>query len=502
MTTFFSYLTQHKLPTKATLRTLLTPPLTWYGVVLYTLIIGIIVVAYIALAQLNSNFLVTVPTKGGTLTEGVIGAPSFINPALASTETDLGLTQLLYSGLFRKSDDGVVVDLAKDYSISPDGRTYTITLKDNLLWSDKKPLTTGDVAFTIATLASPRSTTSSYWQGVATERVSDTSIRFILPEPRSDFLSALTVGIMPSHVWTSGDIGTNPANLHPVGSGPYMVHTLTYTGDVPSSIELVTNPHYSGTHPYISTYKQIFFANQTELLRGIESGSIDMTFSATPATAAAVTSSNMTIQKVASPYTIALFHHTGESILANAKLVQVLNNAIDKNLILDTVESGYGILPSTPTNTLDTSPADVIQELQSLGYTSRDGFLEKNGAPVGFAIAVENDPLSLRAAQTLAHELSAFGMIVPVKGFDHGTFQDRLRAGEFQVFLASEHDTNIPSSYEPVLTLYKKVYPFITTTPLRIPETLTSPLQRYQYLSEWAVRHDRIWSFIYNSMNK
>src|ERR1700741_2467151 len=59
----------------------------------------------VLLWQVNSAFLVEVPTRGGTLTEGVVGNPRFINPVLAISEADKNLVALVYSGLVRISPD-------------------------------------------------------------------------------------------------------------------------------------------------------------------------------------------------------------------------------------------------------------------------------------------------------------------------------------------------------------------------------------------------------------
>src|SRR3989344_1829579 len=58
---------------------------------------------------LNSMSLLAqteVPDRGGSLTEGVIGSPRFINPLLAISDADRDLTALVYSGLLRATPDG------------------------------------------------------------------------------------------------------------------------------------------------------------------------------------------------------------------------------------------------------------------------------------------------------------------------------------------------------------------------------------------------------------
>ncbi len=56
-----------------------------------------------------------------------------------------------------------VPDLAEKIEISADAKTYTFTLKKGLVFSDGKPLTSADVAFTIERAVDKR--TGSYWRG-------------------------------------------------------------------------------------------------------------------------------------------------------------------------------------------------------------------------------------------------------------------------------------------------------------------------------------------------
>jgi peptide/nickel transport system substrate-binding protein len=66
-----------------------------------------------------------VPTFGGTVREGIIGTPRFINPVLATTEQDNNLTTLVYAGLTKRNDgEEIVLDLASYRSDSVNFNFY------------------------------------------------------------------------------------------------------------------------------------------------------------------------------------------------------------------------------------------------------------------------------------------------------------------------------------------------------------------------------------------
>src|SRR6185437_2758206 len=92
--------------------------------------------AFVALASIASlyaleqSLLVAQPAYGGTLTEGVVGSPRFVNPLLALSDSDRDLTALAYSGLMGEDGKGNLVPVvAESYTVSPDGKTYDFVIR-------------------------------------------------------------------------------------------------------------------------------------------------------------------------------------------------------------------------------------------------------------------------------------------------------------------------------------------------------------------------------------
>ena len=155
------------LPTSNTV-TGLVNSLSMTGKAIFFFLVVVFVGSGMYLAfRVNAAFLVNTPISGGTLTEGVIGLPRFINPVLAVTNASQDLTRLVYSGLMKQLPDGSLApDLAGSYTVSDDGRTYTFTLRDDIYFHDNKPVTSDDVEYTIeraidSTLKSPE---QAAWQ--------------------------------------------------------------------------------------------------------------------------------------------------------------------------------------------------------------------------------------------------------------------------------------------------------------------------------------------------
>ncbi|MBT3539150.1 hypothetical protein HOF40_02455 [Candidatus Parcubacteria bacterium] len=182
---------------------------------------------------LSSQYRIEVPAVGGDYTEGVIGSVQSINPLFAMlNDVDQDITQLVYSGLMRyDAQRRLVPDLAVKYDVSEDKRIYTFELKKDVLWHDGQPFTVDDVVYTFEMIqdeqvGSPLSVT---FQGVIVERVDDYTVKFTLEEPFPLFVSSLTRGILPGHIWNEIPIDQMrlaKRNLQPIGTGPYMFERL------------------------------------------------------------------------------------------------------------------------------------------------------------------------------------------------------------------------------------------------------------------------------------
>jgi peptide/nickel transport system substrate-binding protein len=506
MTTFFSFLKQHIVPRKSAF-TRVFQPLTWHGVGLSILLGLILITSYLLILKTNDHFLVTIPARGGTVIEGVLGAPHLINPVLATTETDVALTTLLFSGLVKEQADGTIApELAQSFTVSPNGLQYTFILRNKLQWSDGTALTSADVAFTASKLANPITHSQVYWQDITVTTPDQNTIIFNLPQERSDFLKQATVGILPQHIWKDvpDDVfDSAPENLKPVGSGPYTFKKITYQNNLPEEIILKRNTHYALKHPLIDRYQVRFFANQQQILDALNTKAITMTMAASPSTVDQARKDLYQIKNISNPLQVGLFHLKTESVFADQRFLAILDASIDKNAILATVEHGYGLLSSTSMHTDKMSLEDTFAALQRIGYIYSDGILKKNGVPVGFSIGVENDPSLLVGTRLLASDLGRFGILVTVKAFDRGTFQESVIKNEYQLFFASIRTDSLPKTYEPVFTLYTKTYPFIYNQSLHIaiPDYLDSPNDRYLENQDWYIRTNKVWNYFSKKTN-
>jgi peptide/nickel transport system substrate-binding protein len=134
----------------------------------------------------------------------------------------------LYNGLVALDKDfAPQPELADSWTIADEGKTYTFKLHPGVKWHDGKPFTSADVKFTFEQLLLKFHARTQ--TGVAPvldkiETPDDLTVVFRFKTPYAPLLQQLNVieaPILPRHLYEGGDPQNNPANLKPVGTGPF-----------------------------------------------------------------------------------------------------------------------------------------------------------------------------------------------------------------------------------------------------------------------------------------
>lgn len=200
-----------------------------------------------------------VPKDGGEYIEGLIGSPQFINPLYSlSNDVDMDISRLVYSGLMRITPEGTVEpDLSESYEVSDDGKVYTFHLRGDARWHDGTQVTADDVLFTFDSVQNPNlaSPWAMSFRGTTVRKIDDLTIEFALEEPFSPFLSTLSVGILPHHLWEdipASGFQLAEFNRKPIGSGPFQFKSFTKDKKgLIHTYNLERNANYYGKIPYI-----------------------------------------------------------------------------------------------------------------------------------------------------------------------------------------------------------------------------------------------------------
>jgi len=295
---------------------------------------------------------------GGEYTEGIIDYPRFINPLYSQNNpVDKDLASLVYSGLTAWNTRGsVVLDLAKEFTVSEDEKTYTYVLRNDVLWHDGKPLTVDDVMFTISAIKNEKynSPLRSTWMDVEAKKINDSTVQFQLKRPYAMFPSLLTVGILPQHIWERvpvASVNLAEANNKPVGTGPYQFKSFTKDKmGVIKSYTLEINKNYYGSKPYINIVNFKFYPDYISAVNALDNNQIDgLAFVPQEAKSVLKIKNRFNTYDVTLPQFNAVFlNGKNNALLKNKDIRRALALGIDKNKVINEALDDYANLIDGP----------------------------------------------------------------------------------------------------------------------------------------------------------
>ena len=404
------------------------------------------------------------PASGGTVKEGVIGIPRFVNPALAVTRADLDMSALIYSGLMKISPEGTLVpDIAESVTVSDDGKTYNVLIKKNLRFHDNTPLTARDVAYTIGLIQDGdlKSPLRGNWADVTVEEIGEYELNIVLTQAYAPFIENFTVGILPKHIWSTLPIEQIPfslKNTEPIGSGPFMVDSIARNDagliNVYNLKKFTTN--YSVKLDEVEMH---FYQNEDELLEAFTNKEITST-TQLPAENELALAENNDYQLITEPLPrvfAVFFNQNRTPVLRDTAVRLALTTAIDRDILVDTALSGFGVPITGPVPSNHPAVESTSQSIKSNSSSTplasaqsilmRAGWIKNNkggwekridGETRTLAITLKtaNTPAFEATTEVIARTWRELGVDVSIEQFEQSDLlQAVIRPRDFESLL-------------------------------------------------------------------
>lgn len=229
------------------------------------------------------------------------------------------------------------------------------------------------------------------------------------------------------------------------GAGPYK---LDYAKTVPGDhYTFVPNPYYYNKSAI--RFKQIYvkaFADSASMLQAQEAGQIDVEWNTDASTAQAAKSAGLNI--VGAPFAV-LFaqlnpHATGLPALANVKVRQAMNYALNRNAMAKALYGKYGRGTSEFTITPDADPG--LENYYKYSPSKAKSLLKAAGYPNGFSFTLDIIPQWQNAASLAAHYLDAVGIKTKVVSYPSGYVTQIFKFTDPGWMLAA--DVGVPTPVE------------------------------------------------------
>jgi len=410
---------------------------------LHCLAICLLLCAVSNTATFASETPIVTPRRGGTLH---LASPSDIqslDPAIAYDTFSWPLVRLLFGQLLDYDDaTGLVTAQAKDWNISPEGRTYTFHLCPGVRFANGREVEAADYVFAFERILSPKTGSpgqtffldikgaQEFVDGKATHvaglRAPDKATLIIeLKAPRFTFRYVLAMpfaSVVPREVVQQYG---NDFQYHLIGSGPYRL-TECRRG---VSWRLERNPYYQGTDGFVDAVEVMIGCDQTTMTMMLERGEIDQVASASPAQAIQfkrdprLRSWLTLVDVVETDY---LFMNTEMKPFDDVRVRQAVNYAINRErlpkLAGGFATAAHGIVPpSMPWSNPDLPRYEFSPE-------KARALLREAGYPHGFKTELwcQTDvPILVRLAEGIQQDFRQVGIQAELKPVNSAAFFEK-----------------------------------------------------------------------------
>jgi len=379
---------------------------------------------------INAYYAATheMPAAGGSYTEGLLGQPVFINPLIANNNTvDYTLVKLLFSTLG---------DISESSAISPDKKTWTVTLQKNLVWDDGKNLTADDVIFTVETIqdTNAQAPSAPAWNNIIAEKINTDEVRFTLKTPYAFFADSLKeLTIAPKHIFgaiPAANLRRSRYNIEPVGSGPYMLQSLTTLKDgFITRLTLTANPRYHKKPPLIPTFTVQLYRTEQALIKDFNVKKIDGLGELSPERTQELSIGHrLHVLRIPRYYAI-FINQNAHPALKEKAVRQALERTVDRAALIKEVFHGYAETiqgPLTPTirgyngspypPRRDINLSEIKNELDAHGWLvdPKNGIryktINKNPVKLHFEIVTPDIPFLTHTMEIIKEAWAAIGI--------------------------------------------------------------------------------------------
>lgn len=327
-------------------------------------------------------------------------------------------------------------DLATGYSVSEDGLTWTVTIRDDVSFTDGEPLTAEDVAFTYNTVKEA-SSVNDFTMLDSAEAVDDTTVVFHMNRPFSIWpYTMAVVGIVPEHAYDSETYGADP-----IGSGRYILKQW----DRGQQVILEANPDYYGEAPKMQRVTILFMEEDAAFLAA-QAGEVDAAY--TSATYSDQTIDGFHLDSYASvdnrgfnlpavpSGTDEEGRTVGNDLTSDVLVRRAINIGVDRQEMIDNVLNGYGtpaysICDQMPwyneASEVEYDPEAAAELLDEAGWTmGDDGIREKDGVKAELNLLyATGDSVRQALAADFADQLGELGISCTIEGVGWDTAYDR-----------------------------------------------------------------------------
>ena len=372
--------------------------------------------------------------------------PDFLDPHKATASISFQMILNMFEGLMAPETDGSLKEaIAESYEISEDGLEYTFKIRQGVKFHDGSEVTVDDVKYTFDRLMGTtggEKMKNNFDNVISTEVVDDSTFKFTLAEPNSNFLYSLTA--LTSAIIPASNDGKH--NENPIGTGPFAYENYS------PGMNLVVKKnedYWREGLPYLNKVTFVFQSDDQAAIMSLLANEVDV--SAVPwQRVNEVTDAFNTSHQNNNSSLVVTFNQT-KAPFDDVKVRQAIAMAVNKDDIIDSVFSGYAVkLGSNMSPAMGEFHDPSLENMYPFDVEKAKALLAEAGYGDGFSTTItvsSHNGIYSNIAQIVVENLKAIGIDAEIEVVEWGIWLERVYAGRDYEMTAIDL-TGRPSAYE------------------------------------------------------
>ena len=335
----------------------------------------------------------------------------------------------VFEGLVKPTPDGDLTPaVAESYTVSEDRLTYTFTLREGVKFHNGDTVTAEDVVYSINRCAAATETgivqveAFSVIQNIAA--VDERTVTITIAEPSNEFLSYLTVAVLPSDY--------DKQDTAPIGTGPFKFVSRA----AQDSMVLEKFDEYWGTPANLDKVTLKIIENADSLMMSLQSGAIDLCSHLT-STQVAQLGDDFNVAEGTMNLVQAMYLNNAEKPFDDVRVRQALCYAVDKQAIIDIAFDGYGSpIGSSMYPAFGKYFDDSLTNYYTKDVDKAKALLADAGYPNGFEMTItvpSNYKPHMDTAEVLVQQLAEIGVKATIQPIEWESWVSDVYVGrQFQ----------------------------------------------------------------------
>lgn len=390
------------------------------------------------------------------------------NPLIGNSRTDNWITSLMYPRLLTIDANGAKQPyLAKSFGYTSPTLGY-YELRDDLKWSDGKPVTAADAAYTInAILKDKPAGNTTYGQLVNVESASapsPTRLELKLKQPDSTVITEVGfwMNVVPQHIFEpAGSVAKFANNSDWVSAGPYKL-TNVAKGQSYTLERVTPYPFAPNNTPTVAKIVYRVYPDINTEILALKNGDVDVIANALPPAQVKnlQSSPGIKVEEVPGLGYAHMTYNMSRKPLDNVKVRQALAHAVDYNAIRTVVLQGQAVttgsspIPPALKDFVDPSLKEYAFDVnQSKQLLTEAGYGAGNPLTLSMIYSLQ-DAVTSQWAAIVKDDAAKAGITINLQGMDRNTYLAKTAAGEYDIYagnfaIMDDPTTNMALTYLP-----------------------------------------------------